>query len=183
MEIQCGGGRALPREEVFGIFIKLFESVRVLYKLRQQDRWESFGLRRRALYLKVYKQIISCACFRFLTVVIWLDLTRRTCEISTAYKQKHFALDNPSTCYTLRRLTHRQLWSRLYRIDNHFIESTRWARVVPYSEDVPYLSFPGTASAEEGYCLHPFPQPDTRSGAVNPQDHRRGISHRLCPPL
>ena len=75
VERRCnvGGVHALPREVVFGIF-KLFQSINAL-STNSEDSWMGLfwiiGTEHNTPPRKVYKQIVSCACFHFLRVVIW----------------------------------------------------------------------------------------------------------------
>lgn len=76
MERRCdvGGVQALPCEGVFGIFIKLFESINV-YSTHSEDKMVGtlwiMGTEHNIPIWKAYKQTVSCVCFHFLTVVIW----------------------------------------------------------------------------------------------------------------
>lgn len=69
-----GKVQALPREVVFGIFIKLFDSIMRSLHTRQ-TKWLGLfleqGTELNIPARKVYKQAVSCVCFHFLTVVIW----------------------------------------------------------------------------------------------------------------
>lgn len=76
VERRCNVGRAhaLPREAVFGIFNKLFELINAL-STNSEDKLDGtlwiIGTEHNTPPRRVYKQIVSCACFHFLTVVIW----------------------------------------------------------------------------------------------------------------
>ena len=140
---------------------------------------------------EVYKQTVSCDCFHFLTVVIWLRSHSSepfshglAARFRPAFKQKRIAGDGPSSASACEEMTYCHAPEVFRTRLPPFIVFTEMSSLDSSQGRRPVHLFPSRLflGAHESHCLHPLSQLEPRFRAVISQDPRRGSSHRLGHP-
>jgi hypothetical protein len=184
--MQCGrGAGSSSRRSLWDFHQAVRIDQRVLYKLRRQGDWDSFGIRGLStifLHGKSTNRLSPARVSTSSRSCVSLDLTRRN-HLHIAFVARFRESSNRNTSRQMvlqsapsprRNDILRSAGSLCTHLSTPFTKSTRWVHAILFSEDVPHLSLfcQQLFKLHEGRCIHPFWPPETRDHHTAQSAHK-----------